>query len=401
MPDPRRPRWLVALTEISDVTAYTGGIGRSYAALLPALVAVGVDVDVVLLGRDAPASRPVEGLPYHVIENARASAVPLAGPLLRALRTRRAVRRGRYDAVLLPEWEGLGALLPRSTPLITNLSTSLELITDIASSRPSVRSPRAWASYRLQVLLESRQIRRSRGVIGISRAIVDWNREHIAGTPRDVVVRNTVDLDRVQRGAARGGRPDAWPAGARTIAFLGRLEERKGIRVALAAFDRLARDHTDVHLVLIGGLGDPAKELTREGVLAAVSAEARDRVHLLGHLADESLYSAVGAADVVMTPSLWEGFGNVALEVKAIGVPLVATSGSGFGEFNTDGVDALLVPPGDVLALAEALARVLDDPALAAGMVARAREAIRAFAPEAVAADVVAAVDALLEERAG
>ena len=70
-------------------------------------------------------------------------------------------------------------------------------------------------------------------------------------------------------------------------------------------------------------------------------------------------------------PSLHgESFGVVLIEAMAAGTPVVASALDGYRNVATDGVDALLVPPGDADALAAALRRVLTDPAVSAGLVA-------------------------------
>jgi len=78
-----------------------------------------------------------------------------------------------------------------------------------------------------------------------------------------------------------------------------------------------------------------------------------DRVHVLGRLPRPVALAVVGRAELVVLPSLWEGFGFVAVEALALalGRAVVASSGSGFGEIITSGRDGWLVPPGDARAL--------------------------------------------------
>jgi glycogen(starch) synthase len=99
----------------------------------------------------------------------------------------------------------------------------------------------------------------------------------------------------------------------------------------------------------------------------------------------------------VTCPSRWEGFGNAALEVKAIGTPLVVTTGSGFDDFCEDGVDALMVPRDDRSALSGAIGRLLDEPGLGERLSDRAERGIHAFTADSVAPDVLAAARQLLE----
>jgi glycosyltransferase involved in cell wall biosynthesis len=88
-------------------------------------------------------------------------------------------------------------------------------------------------------------------------------------------------------------------------------------------------------------------------------------------------------AAVLALPSHSEGSPNVLLEAMAAGVPVVATAVGGVPEIATDGETALLVPKGDVPAMAQALARMLDEPAFAQAMAGRAQPAVlSSYRPE-------------------
>src|SRR5699024_10362853 len=145
-----------------------------------------------------------------------------------------------------------------------------------------------------------------------------------------------------------------------------------------------------------GSSGDARREPDRRTLLGRVPADARDRVHLAGHLPAEQLHPCVRAATVVLCPSLWEGFGNAALEARAIGAPVVVTRGSGFDDFCTDGRGALVVGPGDAPALARAVTRLLGDPALRTRLGAAAQASADDHAPARVAPLLLDAADELL-----
>jgi glycosyltransferase involved in cell wall biosynthesis len=85
------------------------------------------------------------------------------------------------------------------------------------------------------------------------------------------------------------------------------------------------------------------------------------RVHWLGFRRDVA--AVLKGMDVLAAPSHWEGFGLVAAEALAAGVPVVAADASSLREIVRDGREGLLVPPGDVEALAAALVRLGRDPA--------------------------------------
>ncbi|MDN3497073.1 glycosyltransferase family 4 protein [Planococcus sp. APC 4015] len=392
-----RPRWLVATTEYAGLTPYTGGIGTHYAALLPALVRQGVGVDLVVFS-DGPAIPAADLDGVRLLAYERTDRMPRAFALAhRALRVRRAYRHGDYDRVFLPEWIGLGAFLPVDAPLLTNLATGIRLAHEVSRLRlrdlPLADRP----AVLLQRAMEARQIRRSAGVIAISQAMLAWTTSAFPRLPRAAVVRNCIDLDRV-RAASTAAVPEGWPPGGDPIVlFLGRSERRKGVVDAVSAFGALHERMPHVRLVLAGAGGDARFEPTRADLLASLPATARPLVTWLGHVPGDRLFAAIRAASVAMCPSRWEGFGNVALEAKTIGTPLVVTTGSGFDDFCVDGVDCLMVPPAAPAPLAVALERLLTDRGLATALAEAAQERVGDFAPDPVAADLIAAADGLLD----
>ena len=101
-------------------------------------------------------------------------------------------------------------------------------------------------------------------------------------------------------------------------------------------------------------------------------------MHFLGYRADtERIYRA---ADVCVIPSRWEGFGLVAVEAMASGVPVVASDLPGLREVVGDA--ALLFPPGDAEALARQIRRLLDSPELKAECVRKGLEQCTPLHPD-------------------
>jgi glycogen(starch) synthase len=395
----------VAVTEYAGLTEYTGGIGRHYAALLPALVQLGITVDLLLFSPDQPRRdghpSPAELGGVNLIGHSRTGRLPRVVELAtRALRVRRAFQSGRYDRVFLPEWAALGSALPRTAPLLTNLATSMALANEVAglTMRQFPLSSRLVVA--VQNHLERRQITRSAGLIPISRAMLDYTVTSFSGLPPARIVRNCVDVETVAARSRTAPLPEGWPAGDDPVVlFLGRLERRKGVVDALQAFALVLRRHPRARLVLAGASGDSRFEPDRAELLSYLPESARAQVTWLGHVPGDSLYSAIRAATVTMCPSRWEGFGNVALEAKAIGAALVCTTGSGFDDFCVDNTDALLVPPAAPHVLAAAISRLVEDPELAARLGRTAAAGVSPFAPAPVAADLARAADDLLGSR--
>jgi glycosyltransferase involved in cell wall biosynthesis len=138
------------------------------------------------------------------------------------------------------------------------------------------------------------------------------------------------------------------------VIHLGTIEPRKDVPSLVRAFDEIAAGTPTLRLVLAGSPAWGAATLG-EAIRAARHAS---RVVLLGYVPEAAVPALLRQAAVVAYPSIEEGFGLPALEAMACGTPLVTTVGSAMAE-TADGA-ALLVPAGDVPALAVALGDVLS-----------------------------------------
>ncbi len=163
-------------------------------------------------------------------------------------------------------------------------------------------------------------------------------------------------------------------AGAeRYLLALGTVEPRKDLPLLVRAFDAVAGSRPDVRLVLAGPDGWGADALRQ----AMAEAHHGDRVVRLGWVDDESRAGLLRGAAVVAYPSRYEGFGFPPLEAMAAGVPVVATTAGALPEVLGDA--ATLVPVGDLDALAEALAALLDDAGLRRQHVAAGRRRVGTY----------------------
>jgi len=176
-----------------------------------------------------------------------------------------------------------------------------------------------------------------------------------------VVAPHGVDHDRFRAEEPHPGADQAalaglgLPADRRLVVFVGTLEPRKGLVPLVQAFDLVAGAAPDAVLVLGGQSGWGMTETER--VIAG--ARHGDRIVRTGYLPDAAVPALLRQASVVAYPAFEEGFGLPALEALACGAPLVTTEGTAMAELA--GSAALLVPPGDVGALADALAAALDE----------------------------------------
>src|SRR6185312_7120893 len=123
-----------------------------------------------------------------------------------------------------------------------------------------------------------------------------------------------------------------------------------------------------------------------------------DVVDCISGISDDELAAMYGASEVAVVPSLYEGFSLPAIEAMACGVAVVATTGGALPEVvGADGETGLLVTPDDPGALAQAIARLLDDAPLRARLGAAGRERVmHRFTWEVTAAGTAACYEALL-----
>jgi len=153
-----------------------------------------------------------------------------------------------------------------------------------------------------------------------------------------------------------------------TLAFAGRLTPQKALEVALEAVERC-----DGVTLLVAGEGPERERLERL---------AGPRVRFLGSAPRERVLRLFAAADAAVLPSSWENFPHTVVEALAVGTPVIATAVGGVAEVVEDGVNGLLVPPGDPEAFAEAIRRFLGDEALRARLRAAAAPSVARYAPQ-------------------
>jgi glycosyltransferase involved in cell wall biosynthesis len=148
------------------------------------------------------------------------------------------------------------------------------------------------------------------------------------------------------------------PKTALVIGYVGRIVHDKGLVELNGAWKQLREEFPDLRLMLVG-LFEAQDPLPRETEQALRTDES---VILTGPVRD--MPSAYMAMDIVVLPSYREGFGIVALETAAMGLPIVASRIPGIADAVDDGVTGTLVPVHDTQALAEALRVYIDNPDL-------------------------------------
>lgn len=294
------------------------------------------------------------------------------------------VAHASWKAIGLPRAEHLAGpvdivhsldLIPPPTrrPLVVTVH---DLVT---SELPGLHSARSEAMQREQL----RSLRRAMVVLTVSGAIAEALAEHGVESDRIHVTPNGLTP------LPPPGEPSL--PGAPFILAVGTLEPRKAHDVLIRAFAASGLDH--MRLVFAGPTVGREAELEALAVELGVSA----RLTILGRVEDAELAGLYRQAILLCMPSLGEGFGLPVLEALASGLPVVASALPAIREVAGDA--AVLVPAGDVDAMAAALKRVATDPALLARLASEGPARAAAFTWQATAAATVAGYQAALRRH--
>lgn len=330
-----------------------GGVQAQVMGLARELRRRGVEVRVLGPCDGPPPATFVTPLGNSLPTAANGSIAPLAPDPAAALRTMRVLLEEQFDVLHLHEPFAPGptvtAVLLHTAPIIGTFHAA-----GTSAGYHYLKGLVRWGAENI----DDRVV--------VSKDALALVRDHIGGS-YDVLF-NGVELD-VYRAAAPA------PTHGPTIFFCGRHEERKGLDVLIAAIGHLG---PDVRLWVASSGPDTER-------LRAATRNDR-RVEWLGRLDDAEKIARLKGADVFCAPSLHgESFGVVLIEAMAAGTAVVASALDGYRNVATDGVDAVLVPPGDVRALAEALRRVLDDADLSRRLVAAGQRRADDFSMGALA----------------
>ncbi len=222
------------------------------------------------------------------------------------------------------------------------------------------------------------------------------------------LVRNGVDCERFRAphdGAERAADRRALGLGDRlAVLTVGGIEPRKGSLTLLEGFARLRKQapQLDPLLLVVGGatLFDYRDEIDRFAA-RALELGVTEHVRNAGTVSPAELERHYRAADVFAFPSTKEGFGLVALEALAAGLPVVASELDVFRTFLTHGESALLCPAGDGEALGDCLTRVAIDSELRERLVAGGRSVVDAYGWDTAAAAHEIAYRSFASERIG
>lgn len=192
------------------------------------------------------------------------------------------------------------------------------------------------------------------------------------------VVYNGIDLDRFD---PLPGKRSQQP----NILFVGGFEPRKGLESLILALEIVHRTVPDAVLRVVAKTGFRGTDSEDWFRVLAERARVAHAVEFHQSVDDDTLLGFYSDCDIAALPSRNEGWGLSLMEAMACRKPVVATRVGGVPELVRDGVDGLLVEPGDVTGLAEAMVRLLVDGPLRSRMGAHAHERVSGFSWEEAA----------------
>jgi phosphatidylinositol alpha-mannosyltransferase len=365
--------------------SYQGGVNRHVEALAEEFLGRGHHVRVLapfdppgrrsrVLHRASPENREP---PDYFVPLGRTAGFPSNGaisnlapfPAGGVIAPRRALNQGKFDVVHIHE------------PLVPLVGWNAALGTDApAVGTFHAYSTKAAPNYLASALGARRVFNRLSARIAVSEAAAWTGRRWYGGHYE--VIPNGVDV--------AAAPSESKPASEELrILFVGRPEERKGLPILLAAFGALV-EHVPSRLTVIGA--------EREDVLRYLAdPETMRSIDVRGRVSGEALHRAMHEADVLCAPSLsGESFGMVLTEAFAAGTPAIASAIAGYSDVVSDGVDGVLVPPGDAQRLAEELQRAHHEPERLLAMGRAARQSAERYAWPRVADRVTAVYERAL-----
>ena len=374
---PQRPLRVCVVSPLYHTSL--GGVGRQALALTEKLESLGVKVFVIarnmkgtpecILSRRVPVYRTWAFRPYmHILEEMSLSnlIISLSFCLSTAIMLFR--KRKEYDIVHFH-----GASLPLITNILPLKLYGKKVVAKVAAAKLGTEAGSLYGKYSFLGTILIWMLKKVDCFIAISEEIKEGLLCDGYKQYKIVRIPNFIDQNLFHPSGKKSGdqiRKKLGFTNGKIVTFSGRLVERKGVSVLLEAWGKLAKDHQDVLLVIVGGgplekkLKDQSRELGIE-----------ENVKFFGFVNNIGDYLA--ATDIFVFPSFQEGFPNSVLEAMACGIPVISTKIGGVVDVIRDGENGLLVEPGNVNQLADALKKLISDAEYASTLGKNALKTVR------------------------
>jgi len=338
----------IRVLHVRTVAGNGGGPEKTLLRSPRHLAKLGVHAEALyLLDANTPSDNLIErarrsDMPVHVVQERSAIDPAGAGAFARL------VRAGRFDIVHTHDYK---------SNTVARMLTPAGKYRIVATAHGYNQTTRREGCY---YSLERMLLRRADAVICPSRNLASYLADTGISPTRLHVIHNGIELDH-------------WPFRARSVPhdppvvlYVGRLSREKNVQALLQACAMVVRDAAPLQLQ-IAGEGPQRDDLVRQ----AAELGLADTVQWLG-LRDD-VPDLLAAADLFVNPSMTEAMPNTVLEALAAGAPVIATDAGATEELIINEQTGLLIPPGDVGAIVDAMTAMLADPDLGKSMAWRGR----------------------------
>lgn len=364
--------------------AHSGGVQRHIATLSRELQARGHEVSILApCTRDEPA---VEIGDVDLRTFGRSVPVPTAGSIARISfsvwhewRLKSMLESEKFDIVHIHE-----PLMPMFALTASRFSPSTTIGTFHAYNEGRGHGYMFWKP------VLNRGAIRLNGRIAVSEPAKQFANRYFKGDYR--VIPNGLDVERFSTPAPR---PSILKEDAMNLLFVGRVNEpRKGLRYALGAYSLLKWQYPNLRLI-VAGAGVPDRESYR-----IMGERSLDDVVFVGPVSEEELPGYYQNADIFIAPNTGkESFGFIIIEAMSASTPIVASNIPGFASVMTDGKEGLMFAPKDEASIADAIKRMIENPALRAQLAIDGRATVDQYKWARVADSVLSYYDEVREQQ--
>jgi glycogen(starch) synthase len=377
---------------------------RAVYSLAKHLRALGVDVTLFTRpGKNAEAFPgrvvTVKYQRFHVGPHGRVLDRTFNYPAFSTLMGREVASRVKLGEIDIVDAQGL-----------TALGYGRERVKDRSLKAPLIMNPQGMEEHHvrgLKALALSRLKRLSKEAAQLADCVIATDEATKADVPRLLevspervsVIPNGVDLEEVRALTPQDAMPFTfeilpWMSMRRPLfVSVGRLESYKGFADSLEALKRAAPSLPPDWGWLVVGEG-PSR-----AALQAGAADLKEHIQFAGRVGEQSLHALYAGSDVFLHPTRFEGSSLVTLEAMAHGLPVIATRAGGIPDKVKDGVNGILVDPGDIDALSRAIVKMANAPEEMARMKRESRDLLEPFLWPRIAQRVIAQYERLLQER--
>jgi phosphatidylinositol alpha-mannosyltransferase len=351
---------------------YPGGVGNHISALSREFIKMGHTTCIL-----APGSGKNPELSGNYVPIGRSIPFPGSGSVARITlspwlsgKVKTILEREKFDIIHLHE-----PLCPALCTTVLGLSKTANIGTFHAVDSRSYLIGRPLTTPFLK-----KWFNKLDGRITVSKTAMEFTYKHF---PADYcIIPNGVDIKHFS--------PDVLPLkefndGKINILFVGRQEKRKGLNYLFKAYELVRREIPDSRLIIVGPSSRWSRKYEKQ-----IMRERQNSIVFTGSVAYTDLPNYYRTADLVCSPATGrESFGMVLLEAMAVGKSIVASDLPGYSNILTHGIEGLMVSPGDVQGLADAIVTLIKDEHLRKEMGARGKLKASKYRWERVAEKVI------------